>query len=340
MLTFSLRQLRPHRMPRLVLAISAAAALLLWGCGGPAPATPTAIPAGIVRPVQPTPQYPGGADVFALLTPQASPQFVAAPAAEDAPAETDAGASPAAGMSAAVELLIKNQTPSAMGIAPGGAAIYAERGGRALASVPSGGVLTVTGKSADGSWYAVYNDDAVFGWTPAGQLRVYGGEDLVVVEEAPDPAPVATLLAQTAAPVRVLDDLLAQFDAAATAAVRLPAPALAAEPMAESATAPAADLAAAVTTEADRSAPPAEAATPFPAATGEPAAAAVTAVVSSDGRLNLRAEPNTGAAIVQKLDPGTPVTLLERSADGAWLRVQLADGMSGWVAAEFVTLAR
>ena len=72
-----------------------------------------------------------------------------------------------------VSLYIKNQTPAAMGIASGGTAIYAEPGGRALATVPVGGVLTVTGKSADGDWYAVYNEDAVFGWAPAGQLRVY-----------------------------------------------------------------------------------------------------------------------------------------------------------------------
>jgi hypothetical protein len=272
-----------------------------------------------VRPVQPTPQYPEGADVFSLLTPQASPQFVATPAGEDALAVADGAGS---GMRAAIELFIKNQTPSAVGIAPGGAAIYAARGGRILAAVPVGGILTVTGKSPDGAWYAVYNDAAVYGWTPAGQLRVYGDDDLIVVEEAPDPAPVATLLAQTGAPVRVLDDLMAQFDATATTG---------------------AQAAAAELTPARTPTPP----PPLAAADSEllamPAdipAQADTGVVSSEGRLNLRTEPNTGASIATKLDPGTPVTVVARTDAGAWLQVQLADGTEGWVAAEYVTLDR
>jgi uncharacterized protein YgiM (DUF1202 family) len=62
----------------------------------------------------------------------------------------------------------------------------------------------------------------------------------------------------------------------------------------------------------------------------------VTGVVSSDGRLNLRAAPDTAAAIVRKLEPGETVAILERNADGAWLRVQAADGVTGWVAAEFI----
>ena len=63
---------------------------------------------------------------------------------------------------------------------------------------------------------------------------------------------------------------------------------------------------------------------------------AQTGIVISDGRLNLRTQPQTTAAIVRKLDPGDEVTIVERSADGAWLQVQLADGSSGWVAAEFI----
>jgi uncharacterized protein YgiM (DUF1202 family) len=69
-------------------------------------------------------------------------------------------------------------------------------------------------------------------------------------------------------------------------------------------------------------------------------AQADTGVVSSEGRLNLRTEPNTGASIATKLDPGTPVTVVARTDAGAWLQVQLADGTEGWVAAEYVTLDR
>ena len=309
--------------------------LLLWllsGCGGPAQATPTAIPASVVRPVQPTPVYASDASVFALGTPAAAPQFVPTPAADSAAAVEDLGG---AGARAAIQLYMQNQTPSAVAIAPGGATIYAERGGRAVASVPVGGVLTVTGKSADGGWYAVYNEDADYGWTPASQLRVYGGEDLVAVDEAPDPGPIATLLAQAAQPVRVLDDLMVQMAAAATQAAEAAAQQPpTATPIPTAAATPTPQLAV------------------LPAATAEPAAGAEagaetgaetgreTGVVSSEGRLNLRAQPDTAAAIVRKLDPGTPVTIVARSAgsdSGAWLQVQLADGVTGWVAAEFVT---
>ena len=308
--------------------------LLAGGCGGPQRAQPTAIPAGVVRPVQPTPHYPGGADVFSLLTPGAAPQFVPTSAAEDALAVVDESGSQ---QRAAIKLYIENQTPSAIGISPGGTAIYAERGGRALAAVPAGGVLTITGKSADGAWYSVYNDNAVFGWAPAGQLRVYGGEDLVVVAAAPDPAPVATLLAQAAEPVHVLDDLMATLAISATLAASQRAAALQATPEPTLG----AVLATPTPVEALIPAPAAVLAAEPAVAVPEPAmspasTAAPRGVVVSDSRLNLRTAPDTGAAIVRKLEPGAAVTILERSTDGAWLRLQLDDGATGWAAAEYV----
>ena len=313
----------------LPLAVCLPALWLLSGCAGAAAVAPTAIPASVVRPLQSTPAYAVSADTFALLTPAASPQFAPTAASNSALelAATDNSAR------IAIQLYMRNQTPSAVGIAPAGAAIYAERGGRALASVPVGGVLTVTGKSADGAWYAVYNDDAAYGWTPAGQLRVYGGEDLVVVEEAPDPAPIATLLAQAAQPVRVLDDLLAQMEATLTPQATRPPATPQPPPVAtDVATDVAADVAAGTQTPVVRavSAPPQSG--PQTVAAGN----AQTGIVISDGRLNLRTQPQTTAAIVRKLDPGDEVTIVERSADGAWLQVQLADGSSGWVAAEFI----
>jgi uncharacterized protein YgiM (DUF1202 family) len=157
-------------------------------------------------------------------------------------------------------------------------------------------------------------------------LRVYGDDDLLVVEEAPDPAPIATLLAQAAEPVVVLDDLLAQLGATATAVAQQPP------------TATVAPLAILVTPV-----PASLLATPTPGTSESAADVAVTAagsspgVVSSEGRLNLRSEPGTAATIVRKLEPGEAVTIVERSADGLWLRVQLADGVAGWVAAEYIS---
>jgi hypothetical protein len=308
--------------------------LLLGGCGGPQRAQATAIPAGVVRPVQPTPRYPGGADVFSLLTPGATPQFVPSPAAEDALAVVDESGGQ---QRAAIKLFIENQTPSAVGISPGGTAIFAERGGRTLATVPAGGVLTVTGKSADGAWYSAYNENAVFGWVPAGQLRVYGGEDLVVVETAPDPAPVATLLAQADEPVHVLDDLMATLAVSATMAASQPAAAPAAvQPAVQETPEPTLEAALVTPTAAETLAAEAATMVPAPGVRPGPPAAPPHAIVVSDARLNLRTAPGTGAAIVRKLEPGADVTILERSADGTWLRLQLDDGTTGWAAAEYV----
>jgi hypothetical protein len=326
---------RPWR--NLGLSALLCTALLLGGCGGPQRAQPTAIPAGVVRPVQPTPQYPGGAEVFSLLTPGATPQFVLTPAAEDALSVADASSSQER---AAIKLYIENQTPSAVGISPGGTAIYAERGGRTLAAVPAGGVLTVTGKSADEAWYSVYNDDAVFGWVPAGQLRVYGGEDLVVVEAAPDPAPVATLLAQAAEPVNVLDDLMATLAISATLAASQPAAALPAAQPAQQETPVPTITEAALATPTVVEVPAPEPSTMVPEPDTSPStAAAPRGTVASDSRLNLRAAPDAGADIVRKLQPGVDVAILERSADGSWLRLQLDDGTTGWAAAEYIQAA-
>ena len=163
-------------------------------------------PAWRARP-SPRQSIPRNANVFTVATPQGTPVFV--PTATPEPAST-----PTPGdRRALVQLLLQAQTPSGMGIATGGGAIYAAPGGRVLAGIPVGGIVTVTGKSADGAWYTVYDDDANFGWTPAGQLRVYGSEKLLVVEQAPDPGPVATLLAEANIPVRVLDSLLPTLEA-------------------------------------------------------------------------------------------------------------------------------
>jgi uncharacterized protein YgiM (DUF1202 family) len=62
--------------------------------------------------------------------------------------------------------------------------------------------------------------------------------------------------------------------------------------------------------------------------------------VTSEGRLNVRTEPETAAAIVRKLDPGAAVTIIERNPANTWLRIHFDDGATGWVSAEFITLSR
>ena len=61
-------------------------------------------------------------------------------------------------------------------------------------------------------------------------------------------------------------------------------------------------------------------------------------LVVSDARLNVRAAPDTAAAVIRQLLPGDAVAVTGQSGDGRWLRIALAEG-EGWVAAEFVELS-
>jgi uncharacterized protein YraI len=56
------------------------------------------------------------------------------------------------------------------------------------------------------------------------------------------------------------------------------------------------------------------------------------------GTLRLRHSPTTLAAILQELLPGTPLGVLGRSEDGAWLNVTVPDGTTGWVSAAYVVM--
>lgn len=198
-----------------LLPFLATLTLALAACGGPPPAEPTPIPANAVRPEQPTPAYPSNANVFTLATPRVTPVFITPTPTPDDPAALSAVSTGQAGWTA---LLAIEQPPSAVGIATGGAAIYDAPGGRVLKSVPSTGVLNVTGVSADGRWLSVYDEAGVYGWVPSGQLALFGDDDLTVVDEAVDPGVVATLIADVMQPVEVLDELMATLEATPTPA--------------------------------------------------------------------------------------------------------------------------
>jgi hypothetical protein len=117
-------------------------------------------------------------------------------------------------MAAAVPLapVLWPQTPSALGIVRGGAALLDRPGGTALHSLPAGAVVTVTGKTADGRFLAAYSDDGIAGWIGAGQVTLFGADDLVVVEESAGPGPIATLVAGAMQPVTVLETLVVTPD--------------------------------------------------------------------------------------------------------------------------------
>ena len=178
------------------------AMLILAACGG-GPETPTAIPASVVRPDQPTPVY-GQATTF-NLAPTVAATVESNSVVDEAPVVAPSSAAqPEPSMSEQKTrsiVLPMLQTPSALGIATGGATLLEQPNGRALVNLPAGAAVTVTGKSADGRYLAAYTNEGVAGWVPTGQLLLFGGDDLIVVESTAGPGPIATLIAQAMQPV-------------------------------------------------------------------------------------------------------------------------------------------
>ena len=113
-----------------------------------------------------------------------------------------------------------------MGIATGGTTVVDEPGGSVLATVPAGSTLTVTGRSADGDFLAVYDDSGIYGWVAAGSLKLFGAEDLTVVEGAISPAPVVTLMAEAMQPLETsaIDDAIQAMMQATPVIVATPQP--------------------------------------------------------------------------------------------------------------------
>lgn len=274
------------------------ALLLLAACGAPI-VSPTPLPPDVVRPEQPTPIYSTAQPQFRLEEVTATPRFpepIRALATPNASDETLRAQLLAA--------MLMNLPPSAMGIATGGAMIFAEPGGAAVGSLPAGGSITVTGRSHDGAWLAVYTNDAVTGWVAAGTLRLYGADDLETVTDALSPAPVATMLAEAMVP-------------------------------------PPLSMAEVIATRA--AAPPTPLPTATPAA-GEPAAAIVpdqsamlVGTVQTQGNLNLRDAPAAEGRVIAPLASGSQLIATGRTANGAWLQVRTPAG-DGWVSAQFVAL--
>lgn len=85
-------------------------------------------------------------------------------------------------------------------------------------------------------------------------------------------------------------------------------------------------------------APAAPAAAPALAPVAAPATGGSSGRVIAEPTLNVRAGPSTNDAVIAKLTTGAQVTIVDRSADGAWLQVvyDAATGARGWVAAQFV----
>ncbi|MBP7960999.1 MAG: SH3 domain-containing protein [Caldilineaceae bacterium] len=79
---------------------------------------------------------------------------------------------------------------------------------------------------------------------------------------------------------------------------------------------------------------------PTPTPSPSPTPVVVSGQVNAVTGLNVRAEPQTTAALIATLRFGQPVTLTARSPDGLWVQIALGDGArSGWVVAAFIDVA-
>lgn len=168
----------------------------LAACGGGPPGTPTAIPPSVAQPQQATPELVKDKPVFeeangttpVVIVPPTEAGAVASLLPEDVATLTPIP-------------LTFHIPPTAMGIATGGATIVDQPGGKVVATIPSGSTLTVTGRSADGKFLAVYEDDGTAGWVSTGSLQLFGADDLTVVDQPIFPAPIVTLLAEQMIPL-------------------------------------------------------------------------------------------------------------------------------------------
>ena len=59
-------------------------------------------------------------------------------------------------------------------------------------------------------------------------------------------------------------------------------------------------------------------------------------VVYTDGRVNMRAEPNADGRLLYQVPDDQPLSVLGKNSDGTWLHVRLGNGETGWMRADLV----
>ena len=195
---------------------------LLTACGR-RPGQPTPLPAG-TRVAQNTPDFsaPAQAESATQTTDQVAESLRArlaqqrtqtAPTASPA---ASAGANPAttptpSALSAYPSLAVFSR-PTALGILSAGGLLYTAPGAGVLANLQIGATLTITGRSANGAWFAAYLADGIAGWVPAAQVRVFGdASELEIVQESLGPAVVATLIAEASKPQDPITTVVARL---------------------------------------------------------------------------------------------------------------------------------
>jgi hypothetical protein len=289
-------------------------------CGGPpSAAQPTALPPGErVDQATPIPTVPTQStantatptpDVTSTESDTVQALLATQIASSSEPTATPIATQASAAAASAVRRAIADMpltNPTSLGIVGGaGIGFYSAPGGGFILDLPAGTTLTVTGRSADGNWYAAYLEDGRAGWINIGAVQIFGDPgELEIVNESFSPAIVATLIAEAQRPVTPI-------------ATRVPA--------------------VLPTAAVGDGIPPAQ--TPVPLATEsvvEPVAEtisgpSVTVIVEG---ANVRAGPGTDFAIVGALTQGAQAAVLGRNDAADWLRIQTPQG-EGWI---FTTL--
>ena len=285
---------------------------MLTAACGRRPSEPTPLPLG-TRVDQPTPDF--SAPAQAETTPQsaeslrtrlAQQQTQTAPTPASTLASTLTPAVPPA-VPLDVSLAVFSR-PTALGILSGGGLLYSAPAGPIAATLQVGATLTITGRSADGAWFAAYLADGVAGWVPAAQVRVFGdASELETVQESLGPAVVATLIAEASKPQESISAVTVRLTATASTAT--------------------ASTAAVSTGDASPQTTPVP-----PAAAPEITGPAITIIVEG---ANLRTGPGTDYPVVGGLYQDEKAPLLGRNQNGDWLQVQLPETIA-WIFAPLV----
>ena len=279
--------------------------IMLTAACGRRPSEPTPLPLG-TRVDQPTPDFsaPAQADTADQPTDQVAESLrtrLAQQQTQTAPTAAPAGDAPAPTssiLSVQPDLAVFSR-PTALGILSGGGLLYSAPAGPIAATLQVGATLTITGRSADGAWFAAYLADGVAGWVPAAQVRVFGdANQLETVQESLGPAVVATLIAEASKPQESISAVTVRLTAT-TAATGDPSPQTTPVP---------------------------------PAAAPEITGPAITIIVEG---ANLRTGPGTDYPVVGGLYQDEKAPLLGRNQNGDWLQVQLPETIA-WIFAPLV----
>jgi len=289
-----------------------AALFLLIACGRGRPTGPaTAIPPNVVRPDQPAPIYTLSANTFNL-----TPTVPGIDVSQRDMALGDDGLDDY--VARQQNASIPDQPNSALGITQSAVTLFSQPYDPAANSkstivqnLPGGSVVTITGRSYDERYLAVYTAAGVTGWLRLQDVILYGGgdqgQDLPVVTQSIGPTALATALAEAMHPV--------PFSTIAIPTLR-PTRSAAIQPAARPQLAP-------VNRSVNGSA---NVATEIIQVNRTSNAMAEVLDVAY---LDVYAEPDFGAAIIAQIDYGTKVSLLSKNDIGDWVEVPISAG-SGW----------